>query len=197
MSTNIENAIFKAKVDGELKDLFFKTGVDNVIITEGETDITLTQKLSEIISSLENTMTLDAVEDKIAASIAEIVDSAPESLDTLRELAEAISENADIVDSLNDVIANKVSIEDGKDLISTALIDSLNNLDLDFLATLSAEKIAELAGGEDNVIESISVNGTALDITDKSVDIAVPNITIGSVEPASMNDGDLFLQIIE
>lgn len=199
ISTNstIENAIFKAKVNGELKQIFFSTGVDNVVIYEDDKEILLSQKLAEIVASIENTMTLDAVQTKIEESISYIVDSAPESLDTLRELAEAVTENAEIMDTLNSAIADKVSVEDGKELISTALLDTLASLDFDVLASISAEKLAELEKAEENVIDTIKVNGLAVDITDKSVDISVPTITISADEPSSINEGDLFLQIIE
>lgn len=194
--TNIENAIFKAKVNGELKQIFFNTGVDNILITENESEITLSQKLSDIVTSLDNTMTLDAVESKISDAIAQIVDSAPESLDTLRELAEAIAQNSDLMDSLNDAISNKVSIEEGKELISSALITSLNSLDFTTLASITADKLAQLEKAQENVIEVVTVNGTAVDITDKAIDISIPTISIGSDEPVSMNNGDLFLQIL-
>lgn len=197
MNTIIENAIFKAKVNGEVKEIFFNTGVDNVIINEDGKEILLSQKLAEIITSVENTMTLEAVETKITQAIADVVDSAPESLDTLKELAEAITENADLMDSLNEAIGNKVSVEEGKELISTVLISSLNELDFDTLKLVTAEKLATLETAQENVIESVKINGQALEIADKSVDISLPTITVGTDEPTSMNDGDLFLQIIE
>lgn len=196
MTSNIETAIFKAKINGELKDIFFNTGIDNIIITEEGSSITLSQKLADIVASLNNTLTLDAVETKISDAIAAVVDSAPESLDTLRELAEAITDNASLMDSLNDLISSKVSAKDGFDLISTSLVDSLNSLDFDTLASLTSDKIATFDSAQENVIETISVNGSPVTIADKSVDISVPSITISSDEPSSLNDGDLFLQII-
>lgn len=48
MSTNIENGIFKAMVDGELKEVRFQTGADNVLVTEGDKEITLAKKLESI-----------------------------------------------------------------------------------------------------------------------------------------------------
>lgn len=48
MSTNIENGIFKAKVDGELKEVRFQTGAENVMVTEEGKEITLAEKLNNI-----------------------------------------------------------------------------------------------------------------------------------------------------
>ena len=55
--------------------------------------------------------------------------------------------------------------------------------DLDTLSDRVAEIIAE--GGEPNVIESVKVNGTALPISNKAVDVTVPTKTSDLV-----NDGD-------
>ena len=46
-------------------------------------------------------------------SIANLVNSAPETLDTLGELAEAMKANEDVVDALNSAITNKVNIAQG------------------------------------------------------------------------------------
>jgi hypothetical protein len=56
------------------------------------------------------------VDDKITESknytdtkIADLVDSAPKELDTLKELADAFTQNADVVKTLNDAIGNKAN----------------------------------------------------------------------------------------
>ena len=48
--------------------------------------------------------------------IAALVNSAPETLDTLGELAAALQENESVVDALNSAITNKVDKVDGKGL---------------------------------------------------------------------------------
>lgn len=47
-----------------------------------------------------------------------LVNGAPEAMDTLKELADAIAENAGIMDALNSAIGNKVDKVDGKGLSS-------------------------------------------------------------------------------
>lgn len=50
----------------------------------------------------------------------DLVNGAPEAMDTLKELADAIEENKDIMDALNSAIGNKVDKAAGKDLVSDA-----------------------------------------------------------------------------
>lgn len=49
-----------------------------------------------------------------------LVNGAPEAMDTLKELADAIEENKDIMDALNSAISNKVDKAAGKSLVSDA-----------------------------------------------------------------------------
>lgn len=52
MATNVKNAIAKALINGVVTDLFLKTGVENVVITENGSEKTLADKLTEIITTL-------------------------------------------------------------------------------------------------------------------------------------------------
>lgn len=68
-------------------------------------------KLVEAVAAivdLKNKVGTMSVEDQIAAAIAALVDSAPETMDTLNELATAIKDNQDVVDALNKAISDKL-----------------------------------------------------------------------------------------
>ena len=91
--------------------------------------------------------------------VANLVGTAPTTLDTLQELAEAIQDNEDVVATLNNAIGNKVDKVTGKSLVLDTEIAKLANVE---------------AGAEVNVIESVKVNGVAQTVTNKSIDIAVP-----------------------
>lgn len=91
--------------------------------------------------------------------VANLVGTAPTTLDTLQELAEAIQDNEDVVTTLNNAIGNKVDKVTGKSLVSDTEIVKLANVE---------------AGAEVNIIESVKVNGVAQTVTNKSIDIAVP-----------------------
>lgn len=73
-----------------------------------------------------HTEILEYVDDEVAA----LVNSAPETLDTIGELAAAFEENQDMVETLNAAVTNKAEksdLEDAQDLISTNT-DSINSI---------------------------------------------------------------------
>ena len=64
------------------------------------------------IPSYENVPTKDYIDEKIS----NLVNSAPETLDTLGEIASALEENEDVISTLNSVVSNKVDKVAGKGL---------------------------------------------------------------------------------
>ena len=60
-------------------------------------------------------VTNDTLETKINEAIENIIDNAPETLDTLGELATALKDNSDVVDVLNSVIVNKSDVDHNHD----------------------------------------------------------------------------------
>ena len=66
------------------------------------------------------------------------------------------------VTGLADALAKKVNVEEGKGLSTHDLTDDL---------------LSKLNASQPNVIESVKVNGKALEVTEKSVDIALPTAT--------------------
>lgn len=62
------------------------------------------------IPSLDGYVTNDTLETKVNESIANLVDNAPETLDTLGELAATFQDNSDVVDVLNSAIGNKSDV---------------------------------------------------------------------------------------
>lgn len=109
--------------------------------------------------------------------IANLVDSAPDTMNTLKELSDAISEHQDVTDALNAAIGNKVDKVDGKGLSTNDLTDTLKNqYDTAYTHSQSAHAPAD---AEKNVIVGIQKNGTDLtvDSTTRKVNIAVPTKT--------------------
>lgn len=62
------------------------------------------------VPSLDGYVTNDTLETKVNEAIVNLVDNAPETLDTLGELATAFKDNADVVDVLNSAIGNKSDV---------------------------------------------------------------------------------------
>ncbi len=88
------NVLEKIKVNGTLQ-----------AITDKTVDITIPTKVSELTND-SNYQTGTEVSDTVAAEIAKVVADAPESLDTLKEIADWISSHSDSASSMNSTISS-------------------------------------------------------------------------------------------
>jgi len=116
--------------------------------------------------------------------VAKIVDGAPESFDTLKEISSWISNHSDSAIKMDTSIkANAAAIEklNGADTVVGSVAKAVK----DGVAPVSARvtaiegkvtdaKIAQWNKGQANVIESIKVNNVAQTVDGKAVNIAVP-----------------------
>lgn len=138
-------------------------------------------------NDLSNKPTIPSVEGLASESyvnqkVADLVNSAPTTLDTLGELATAIQNNASVVEALNSAIGNKANTSD---VTSLATRVTTAEGEIDALQTGKADasdiptKLSDLTNDLDlssyeNKIESIKVNGVAQTIAaNKSVDITI------------------------
>lgn len=76
------------------------------------------EKLANL--STEGLASEEYVDNAVSVGVANLVNSAPETLDTLGEIATALEENADVVDALNSAIGNKVDKVEGMGLMPEA-----------------------------------------------------------------------------
>ena len=90
------NAIDETKAD--------KNEVNNLL--NGKVN---TSELNNYYTKAEVEQFHDEITDYVDDEVAALVNSAPETLDTLGELAEAFQENKEVVDVLNEAIATKYS----------------------------------------------------------------------------------------
>ena len=109
------------------------------------------------------------------AGIANLLDNSTEAVDSVMELAEAMENNADAIEALESIAASKASAADlsahtgNGDIHVTAAKKS--NWDAAYTHSTTAHAPAN---AQENVIETIKVNGTAQAISSKAVDIIVP-----------------------
>ncbi len=137
-------------IDGQMTDLNPITTEDAVNLSSGGTlkdklatiDGTLAQKVDVVHGkqlSTEDFTTEEKVKLASAASesyvdqkVAELVDSAPGTLDTLKELADALGNDANFATTITEKIGTKVDKVEGKSLISDteiARLASVKNYD--------------------------------------------------------------------
>ena len=115
-----------------------------------------------------------AIEDAEAAAkshadnaVAALVDNAPETLDTLAEIAAALDNNADIVDALNEAIAKKANASDLTTLEGTV---NQNKSDLDAAILALQNRATSLEGADtqfasdlEELAELVAANTTAIE----------------------------------
>ncbi len=178
MSNPIASAILRAYVANVLTDLMIRTNVDNVTLTDGGTEKTLAIKLAEIINALNNKASMTDVNGAISAAVDSLINGAPSTYDTLKEIADYIASNEGVVSALNAAIGNKVDKVAGKGLSAN-----------DFNNTLLAKINGIAAGAQVNVLEEVKVNGTALPPSGKAVDIPVPTGALAG--KSTVTEGDL------
>lgn len=118
--------------------------------------------LSEEIASIDGLASKSYVDTKVAG----LVNSAPETLDTLNELAAALGNDANFSTTIATQLGNKVDKVDGKGLSTN-----------DYTTDEKTKLLGINAGAQVNVLESVKVNGAVLTATDKTVDISVPTKT--------------------
>lgn len=183
MSNPTKSAVLRAYVANILTDLMVRTNVENVLLTDNGTETTLAVKLAELISVLNSKTTLADVNSAVSTAVDGLINGAPATYDTLKEIADYIASNEGVMAALNAAIGNKVDKADGKGL-------STNDLTAALLAKLNG--IA--AGAQVNVIESVKVNGVAQTTSSKAVNITVPTGAMADKNAVSETDLDSTLK---
>lgn len=114
-------ATIKAMYEGIINDLMIKTKTDNVYLPDGVT--LLSAKLSEIVTSINSMSTdIDAlpttseVNSAISAAIDDLIDGAPATYDTLKEISDWIATHTSEYEALIAGLATKVDKVEGKGL---------------------------------------------------------------------------------
>ena len=148
-----KNAILKAKIEGVIYEMLVKTNAANVMVDDSTT---LAAKLASIIAAigtkakaththaqadvtgLEDALTArpttDAMNTAISTAVADLINGAPETYDTLKEIADYIETHKSVETALNEAIGKKA------DKTTTDAIQA----SIDALGALAAKsKVAE------------------------------------------------------
>ena len=149
-----------------------------------------------------------AAEGFATQAIADLVDSAPSTLDTLNELAQALQDNPDIIGDLQDIAAGKQdTLTEGANILIQAGIISVTGLDSEDIsdfnsAALSATSTAyDLAGSAssaqeaaENYADGLSVNydvagaaSTAQEAAEDYADNAINALDTDDIEEGATN----------
>lgn len=229
MSNVAQKAILTAKIGGVLKDLMVKTSADQVFIDDSTT---LAAKLTELVSALDGKAaashthaqadvtgledaltarpTTDAMNSAISAAISELIGGAPETYNTLKEIADYIEAHKEVVDALNASIGNKADASVVTTLQETvaaikAVTDSLND-SLGALATKDTvaesdlnealkAKINAAAEGNHSHGNKAVLDGITADLV--TAWNGKSTIYYSATQPIGLAEGDLWVQLID
>lgn len=189
----------KVRVGGVLGELIAKTNGENVTVTYNGASKTLSAALAEILASVTNLPTADGVDSKISAAIGELVNGAPETGDTLKELFDLISNNSDAMATLNAAIGNKAAAADltaAVARIATLEGKAHQHSNQTVLDDITAGKVSAWDAKADKTVASAAANGL-MSKEDKARLDGIRGVRVGEEVPADMQDGELFVHIVE
>lgn len=182
------------KLDGIIKDLISKSDGENVTVTYNGKSETLTEALAEILTSVQSLPTSDGMTTAINEAVAGIVDGAPESFNTLKEIAAYIESHKEVSDALDAAIGNKVDKVDGKGLSAEDFTTALKNK-LDSMPEITAADVQNWNSKASTVIATQSANGL-MSAEDKAKLDKFRGVRVGTTAPNDMQDGEVFVQLI-
>ena len=131
-----KKAIVKAKIENELVELLVKSGVENIYMEDGTT--TLASKLATMVADIGERAKSTDVAAQIQAAIDGLINGAPATYDTLKEIADYLAAHQDEYVALVQTVAGKVDKVEGKGL-STKDITDTNKAMLDGLGSFASK----------------------------------------------------------
>lgn len=193
---NTKYILEKIKLEGQIHDLLVKADAENTAVTWKEQQTTLAVALADIFASITALPTADGVDTKISAAVSELIGGAPETYDTLKEIADYIAEHASVETALNAAIGNKVDKVEGKGLstedFTTALKTALEGLSG---LGLTAGKVAAWDAKAENTVATASANGL-MSKEDKAKLDGLRGVRYGAEVPDDLADGEMFVRIV-
>ena len=210
---SVKNAIMKAIVEGTLVELMVKSNVENIFVDD---NTTLAAKLSEIIENINDIGDVDA---KISTAIDNLIGGAPETYNTLKEIADYIATHQDEYSALIQTIAGKVDKVEGKGLSTEdftselkakldAIAEGANKYELPVATAsiLGGVKVGtNLTVAEDGTLSAVDTTyeeatttaAGLMSAADKVELAAKAKIYAQSTQPTELKEGELWIQVAE
>ena len=201
-----KNSILKGIVNGQVTELYPKTAANNVFLQSG----------TDVETAMTTMPTTETVEGLISAAIDALIDGAPATYDTLKEISEWIATHQSEYAALIAAIAGKVDKVEGKGLstedYTTAEKTKLagieagaNNYTLPAATTSSLGGVnvgSNLAVDANGVISGNYSNASSsaaglMSAADKTALDAKPDVYVQSTQPSGLKAGDIWFQISE
>ena len=132
-----------------------------------------------------------SVQKQVADAVAQIVADAPEAYDTLKEISDWISSHAGDASEMNSAIQQNTADIGELETAVAGKVDKVSGKQLstnDYTTTEKNKLAAIEANAEVNVIEEVRVNGAALSVTGKAVNVQVPTGVLASKNEVAESD---------
>lgn len=223
MPNAAQKAILTAKIRGVLMDLMVQTDAAQVIV--GDTN--LEAKLAELVAALNGKAasshthaqadvtgledaltarpTTEAMNSAISTAISELIGGAPETYDTLKEIADYIEAHQDVVDALNAAIGNKADTSvvttlqatvaaikttvDGLGTLATKDTVAESDLDAELAAKINTSIAAKHTHDNKSVLDGISAEMV-------SAWNGKGTVYASAEQPQNLSEGDMWVQLV-
>ena len=201
-----KNSILKGIVNGQVTELYPKTAANNVFLQSG----------TDVETAMTTMPTTETVEGLISAAIDDLIDGAPATYDTLKEISDWIATHQSEYAALIAAIAGKVDKVEGKGLstedYTTAEKTKLAGIEAGANAyTLPAATTSALGGVKVGSNLAVDANGVIsgnysnasssaaglMSAADKTALDAKPDVYGQSTQPSGLKAGDIWFQISE
>lgn len=201
-----KKAIVKAKIENELVELLVKSGVENIYMEDGTT--TLASKLATMVADIGERAKSTDVAAQIQAAIDGLINGAPATYDTLKEIADYLATHQDEYVALVQTVAGKVDKVEGKGLSTNDFTDTYKTM-LDSLGSLASKNSVSEADLDVALAEKVNAaaegnhshtNKAVLDgITAEKVEAwdGKPDVYIQASQPTTMKENDIWIQTLE
>lgn len=201
-----KKAIVKAKIENELVELLVKSGVENIYMEDGTT--TLASKLATMVADIGERAKSTDVAAQIQAAIDGLINGAPATYDTLKEIADYLATHQDEYTALVQTVAGKVDKVEGKGLSTNDFTDTYKAM-LDGLGSLASKNSVSEADLDVALAEKVNAaaegnhshaNKAVLDgITAEKVEAwdGKPDVYIQASQPTTMKENDIWIQTLE
>ena len=201
-----KKAIVKAKIENELVELLVKSGVENIYMEDGTT--TLASKLATMVADIGERAKSTDVAAQIQAAIDGLINGAPATYDTLKEIADYLATHQDEYTALVQNVAGKVDKVEGKGLSTNDFTDAYKAM-LDGLGSLASKNSVSEADLDVALAEKVNAaaegnhshaNKAVLDgITAEKVEAwdGKPDVYIQASQPTTMKENDIWIQTLE
>lgn len=218
-----KNILDKIRINGVLEELLAKSNGENVTVTYNGKESTLTAALATIYSGVSAAQTAAQVQSAIKTEIDKLIGGAPETYDTLEEIATYIAEHKEAADALTAAVGQKADKTAFEALKAT--VDGLGALsakdkvaEADLETTLKEKVNAAAEGNHSHANKTVLDGITAAKVTawdgvaartdattsaagwmsaaDKTRLDGLRGVRYGASAPTDMQDGELFIRIV-